>query len=95
MIVLINTGRIALALWALYSLVLILAPSWVHHAPDQKGGIIQFVVAYSLGFALDRLLAVFRRRKATRAALAATETATAMPLDQGSAGAVTEGSGII
>ena len=68
MIVLINIGRIALAIWAGYSLVLILAPSWVHHAPAQKGGIIQFLVAYGLGFLLDRLLAVFRRRKAARAA---------------------------
>jgi hypothetical protein len=92
MIVLINVGRIVLALWALYSLVLILAPSWVHHAPDQKGGIIQFVVAYSLGFGLDRILAVFRRRKA---ALAAAAVATTMPADQGSVATVTEGSGVI
>ena len=75
MMVLINIGRIALAIWVGYSLVLILAPSWVHHAPDLKGGIIQFLAAYGLGFLLDRLLAVFRRRKAARAAGAAAALA--------------------
>jgi hypothetical protein len=88
MIVLINIGRIALAIWAGYSLVLILAPSWIHHAPDQKGGIIQFIAAYGLGFLLDRLLSVFRRRKAALAAGVASATATAPA-------SAPEGSGVI
>lgn len=88
MMILINMGRIALAIWVGYSLVLILAPSWVHHVPDLKGGIIQFLAAYGLGFLLDRLLAVFRRRKAARAA----SVAAAMAPDPVSA---PEGSGVI
>ena len=61
---LINVGRAAMGIWVLYSMVLILAPSWVHHAPDLKSGFIQFLVAYMVGYSLDRLLGVVRKRKA-------------------------------
>jgi hypothetical protein len=64
MTVLINIGRAAMALWVVYSLVLIFAPAWVHQMPNLKAGIIQFLVAYSLGYLLDRALSVLRRRKA-------------------------------
>lgn len=41
MIILINMGRAAMAIWVIYSLVLILAPSWVHHAvPTEDSGLI-------------------------------------------------------
>lgn len=87
MIVLINLGRAVMAIWVVYSLVLILAPSWVHHAPDQKGGIIQFLVAYALGFLLDRSLAVFRRRKAERVAATPSPPAPA-PAPAGDSGII-------
>jgi hypothetical protein len=64
MIALINIGRAAMAVWVVFSLLLIFAPSWIHQAPNQKSGIIQFLVAYALGYLLDRSLSAFRKRKA-------------------------------
>jgi hypothetical protein len=76
MIVLINIGRAAMALWVVYSLLLIFAPAWIHQVPNQKSGIVQFLAAYALGFLMDRGLSVFRRKKA---ALAATTPAADGP----------------
>ena len=67
MVVLINICRLAMLGWIAYALVLIFAPSWLHHAPDQVGGIIQCVIAYTGGFLLDRLLGVLRRRRLAQA----------------------------
>jgi hypothetical protein len=67
MVVLINIGRLAMAAWIVYGLVLIFAPSWLHRPPDQMSGIIQCLLAYALGYLLDRLLGVLRRRRAVRA----------------------------
>ena len=64
MIVLINMGRAAMAGWVVYSLLLIFAPAWIHQQPNLKSGIIQFLLAYALGFVMDRGLSVYRRRKA-------------------------------
>lgn len=64
MIILINIGRMAMVAWVIYSLLLIFAPSVIHRQPDQMGGIIQFLIAYAAGYALDRVLSVVRRRKA-------------------------------
>ena len=68
MIILINIGRMAMIAWVIYSLLLIFAPSVIHRQPDQMAGIIQFLIAYAVGFLLDRLLSVLRRRKAARIA---------------------------
>jgi hypothetical protein len=70
MIALINIGRAAMAVWVVYSLLLIFAPSWIHQAPNQKSGIIQFLAAYSLGYLMDRSLSAFRKRKALATATA-------------------------
>jgi hypothetical protein len=70
MIVLINIGRAAMALWVVYSLLLIFAPAWIHQVPDQESGIVQFLAAYALGFLMDRGLSVVRRKKAALAAAA-------------------------
>jgi hypothetical protein len=64
MIVLINIGRAAMALWVVYSLLQIFAPVWIHQLPNLKSGLIQFLLAYTLGFLMDRGLSVYRRRKA-------------------------------
>jgi hypothetical protein len=67
MIVLINLGRAAMAAWVVYSLLLIFAPAWIHQLPNLKSGIIQFLLAYALGFLMDRGLSFYRRRKAVLA----------------------------
>jgi hypothetical protein len=67
MIALINIGRIAMVAWVLYSLLLIFAPAFLHRQPNQTSGIIQFVIAYALGFLLDRILGAMRRRRAAQA----------------------------
>ena len=64
MIALIQVGRILMVAWVGYALVLIFAPSWLHRAPDQTGGIIQACSAFALGYVMDRLLGVALRRKA-------------------------------
>jgi hypothetical protein len=69
MIVLINIGRLAMLVWVIYSLLLIFAPAYIHRQPNQVGGIIQFVLAYGLGYLLDRVLGVLRQRKAAREAV--------------------------
>jgi hypothetical protein len=65
MIILLNIGRLLMVAWVAYGLLLIFAPSIVHKAPDQTSGIIQVVVAYALGYLLDRGLGVVRRRRAS------------------------------
>jgi hypothetical protein len=68
MAILLNIGRIAMLAWVIYGLLLIFAPSVIHRAPDQTSGIVQVVVAYMLGYLLDRALGSVRRRKAELAA---------------------------
>jgi hypothetical protein len=68
MAILLNIGRIAMLVWVIYGLLLIFAPSVLHRAPDQTSGIVQVVVAYALGYLLDRSLGRVRRRKAELAA---------------------------
>jgi hypothetical protein len=65
MIALLNFGRLLMVVWVAYGLLLIFAPSIIHKAPDQTSGIIQVVVAYSLGYLLDRCLSIIRRRRAS------------------------------
>jgi hypothetical protein len=83
MIVLINIGRAAMAMWVVYSLVLIFAPAWIHQIPNQKSGIIQFVAAYTLGYLMDRSLSVFRKRRAALTIETTPATASASAEDSG------------
>ena len=64
MIILLNIGRLLMVVWVAYGLLLIFAPNVIHQAPDQTNGIIQVVIAYSLGYLLDRALGLARRRRA-------------------------------
>jgi hypothetical protein len=64
MIILLNIGRLLMVAWVVYGLLLIFAPSIIHKSPDQANGIIQVVIAYSLGYLLDRALGLVRRRRA-------------------------------
>lgn len=68
MTVLINIARLAMLTWALYALLLIFVPAFIRQPPDRIGGALQFVAAYAIGWALDRLLGVIRRRQAARVA---------------------------
>jgi hypothetical protein len=69
MIILLNIGRLMMVAWVIYGLLLIFAPSVVHKPPDQWSGIIQVVIAYSLGYLMDRALGLVRRRRAEEAAV--------------------------
>jgi len=64
MIILLNIGRLLMVVWVGYGLLLIFAPSVIHKAPDQTNGIIQVVIANSVGYLLDRALGLARRRRA-------------------------------
>jgi hypothetical protein len=64
MIILLNIGRLLMVAWVVYGLLLIFAPSIIHKPPDQRSGIVQVVIAYSLGYLLDRALGLVRRRRA-------------------------------
>lgn len=76
MAILLNIGRIAMLAWVICGLLLIFAPSVIHKAPDQTSGIVQVVMAYMLGYLLDRALGRVRRRKAE---LAAADSPTGGP----------------
>ena len=76
MAILLNFGRIAMLVWVIYGLLLIFAPSVIRKAPDQTSGIVQVVVAYTLGYLLDRALGRVRRRIAD---LAAADSSTSGP----------------
>lgn len=64
MIVLINIGRAAMLIWVIYGLFLIFAPNVIHRQPALVSGVIQCLIAYAIGYALDRVLAALRRREA-------------------------------
>ncbi|HWJ33748.1 MAG TPA: hypothetical protein VNR70_00695 [Steroidobacteraceae bacterium] len=64
MIILLNMGRLLMAAWIVYGLLIIFAPSILHRQPDQTSGIVQVIVAYALGYLMDRALSVVRRRRA-------------------------------
>jgi hypothetical protein len=64
MIILLNTGRLLMVVWVVYGLLLIFAPGIIHKPPEQMNGVIQVVIAYSLGYLLDRALGLVRRRRA-------------------------------
>jgi hypothetical protein len=67
MIMLLNVGRILMMAWVVYGLLIIFAPGILHRQPDQTSGIVQVIVAYALGYLMDRALSVVRRRRAALA----------------------------
>ena len=52
--------------WIAYALVLLFEPVLLHHLPDPIGASIQALVAFGLGYMMDRVLALLLRRKAER-----------------------------
>lgn len=67
-IVLINVARLGMVAWIVYALLLIFAPQFLGRAPDPYGGGLQAIVAFVIGWCLDRTLGYVRRRQAERAA---------------------------
>ena len=61
---LIKVGRLLMVAWVVYALLLIFAPHFIHQAPNQTSGIVQFVIAFLIGHLLDRALGYLRRRRA-------------------------------
>ncbi len=66
MITLLNVARILMMAWIAYALVLLFEPALLHHAPDPIGASLQALVAFGLGYMMDRVLALLLRRKAER-----------------------------
>jgi uncharacterized membrane-anchored protein len=67
MIALLNLGRALMVVWIAYALVLVFAPALVHRPADPIGGAIQALIAFGLGYLLDRVLGVVLRRRALSA----------------------------
>jgi hypothetical protein len=67
MIILLNIARFLMVLWIVYGLLLMFAPSVVHSQPNPASGAIQAIVAFAIGYLLDRALSVVLRRKAENA----------------------------
>jgi hypothetical protein len=66
MIAVLKFGRVLMMAWIAYALVLLFEPALLHHAPDPIGASIQALVAFGLGYLMDRALALLLRRKAER-----------------------------
>jgi hypothetical protein len=64
MILLLNLARLMMVLWIVYGLLLVFAPSVVHSPPKPASGAIQALIAFAIGYLLDRALSVVLRRKA-------------------------------
>ena len=64
MITVLNIARVLMMAWIAYALVLLFQPALLHHSPDPVGASIQALVAFGLGYLMDRVLGVLRRRKA-------------------------------
>lgn len=67
MILLLNLARLLMVLWIAYGLLLIFAPSIVHSPPNPTSGAVQAILAFAIGYLLDRALSAVLRRKAARA----------------------------
>jgi hypothetical protein len=53
--------------WIAYALLLVFAPGLVHRPADPIGGTIQALVAFGLGYLMDRALSIVLRRRALSA----------------------------
>jgi hypothetical protein len=73
MIVLLNLGRALMVTWIAYALVLLFAPGIVHRPADPIGGAIQALIAFGLGYLMDRALSIVLRRRALSAQIDSTE----------------------
>lgn len=67
MIALLNLGRALMVVWIAYALLLVFAPGLVHRTADPIGGAIQALVAFGLGYLMDRALSIVLRRRARSA----------------------------
>ena len=67
MIIVLNVARLLMVLWIAYGLLLIFAPGIVHSRPNATSGAIQAIVAFAIGYLLDRALSLVLRRKAASA----------------------------
>ena len=67
MIALLNLGRALMVVWIAYALLLLFAPGFVHRTADPIGGTIQALVAFGLGYLMDRALSIVLRRRARSA----------------------------
>jgi len=63
MIILLNLGRALMVVWIAHALVLVFAPALVHRAADPIGGVVQALIAFGLGYLLDRVLSIVLRRR--------------------------------
>jgi hypothetical protein len=64
MIIILNFARLLMALWIVYSLLLIFAPGVIHSEPNPTSGAIQAIAAFAIGYLLDRILSMVLRRRA-------------------------------
>jgi|HubBroStandDraft_2_1064218.scaffolds.fasta_scaffold562754_2 hypothetical protein len=62
MILLLNFARLMMLLWIAYGLLLVFAPGVVHSPPKPASGAIQAIVAFAIGYLLDRALSFVLRR---------------------------------
>ena len=67
MIVLLNLGRALMVLWIAYALLQLFAPDFVHRPADPIGAAIQALIAFGLGYLMDRALSIVLRRRALSA----------------------------
>jgi hypothetical protein len=67
MIILLNIARLLMVLWIVYGLLLMFAPGVIHSQPNPTSGAIQAIVAFAIGYLLDRALSLVLRRKAQSA----------------------------
>lgn len=67
MIVVLNLACLLMVLWIAYGLLLIFAPGVVHSQLNATSGAIQVIVAFAIGYLLDRALSLVLRRRATSA----------------------------
>ena len=64
MIFLLNLGRALMLVWIGYALVLLFSPGLIHRSADPVGAAIQALIAFAMGYLLDRALSIVLRRKA-------------------------------
>jgi hypothetical protein len=64
MIILLNLGRALMVAWIAYALLLMFAPGLLHRPADPIGGAIQALIAFGMGYFMDRALSFVLRRRA-------------------------------
>jgi hypothetical protein len=64
MIIILNLGRALMVIWIACALLLLFAPGLVHRPADPIGRSIQALIAFGLGYLMDRALSIVLRRRA-------------------------------